>query len=545
MRRIIASKLIAARLVPIIPCCAVILIAASVVADDASRLESVVVEEARSVAQDADVLSPGRSDLPSATSPGSWVVDPIERELRLQRAIAQSLQGDNDGAIDSLADADSEDTAASYAGAMLRLKTGQVEDGVKMLESLSQHSDAPAETGKFLAIGYLHLDDAQASEAAAKRYLSDHQDDAYGHYLHGLAILRQDQPERARGALRRAGYDDRAAAKIQQVVMQAPVDVQQRRSTIGNTMSTARQESYAAGSRGLAEDRPYNLTLLFAGEYDSNVPLQPKFTGLGSISDYEDYRFVMASFLDVQLLTCQEFNLGLVGSAFNTFQFDANQFNIQDYMGGGYANSLLKDDLIGSVRYEFHHTLVGERRLASDHRLTPSLTWLGSRGHTTLFYEFNAIDSRAPALIQAQDQSAEIHRLGITQAIYTFGGDGRIYVGGQYADAEADGSDFDRTTTMATGRIERPLGRRWIADLDVRYVWDNYDNPNSLDFFDRPRVDDRLEVRTGLQKNFVRAVSLRFDYTYFHNDSNTANLFGVRFYNYDRHIFSTQLIFTL
>ncbi len=79
----------------------------------------------------------------------------------------------------------------------------------------------------------------------------------------------------------------------------------------------------------------------------------------------------------------------------------------------------------------------------------------------------------------------------------------------------------------------------------MRYVWDDYDNPNSLDFFGRARDDNRIEVRAGLQKNFAAPVSLRLDYTYIDNDSNTENLFGVRFYDYDRHIFSTQLIFTL
>ena len=469
------------------------------------------------------------------------VADPIEQELRLQRAIAKSLMGQHGKAIETLGRLAQEDTAAMYAAGVWNLEQGELEKGVELLEQVANRPDAPAEVFKMLATGYLHLDLAGRAEAAAAAFLQEHQEDRYAHYVHGLAMLRQQEGERARLALHQAGYDDEEVDEIQLVMMQVPVDVAQRRSTISNTLGTAQQNF----GRTRSEEKDYNLTLLFAGEYDSNVPLQPQFVGLGSNIDYEDYRFLFASFLDVNLLSTEEYNLGMVASTYTTFQLDETQFNIQDYMGGAYANAVLTDDLIGSFRYEYHHTLVDQDRFAIDHRLTPSLTWLGSRGHTTAFYEYNPIDADAPARIPAQFQSADIHRLGLTQAAYTYGGDGRVYVGYQYANAIADGSDFDRESHMVTTRIECPLPRNWIADFDVRYVWDDYDNPNSLDFFDRVRNDDRLELRTGLQKNFAKPVSLRFDYTYFNNDSNTENLFGVRFYDYDRHIFSTQLIFSL
>jgi hypothetical protein len=499
----------------------------------AQELQSVTVEEL--VRQDPIESEPTLDPVPQPTQG-----DTIDRELQLQRAIAHSLKGDHHKALQSL-DGRANDTATLYARAVWLMENGDVREGVRLLEQISRRGDAPETTDKLLATGYLHLGQPSKAEASADVYLSNHQDDAYASYVRGLAILQQEEPERGRTALYQAGFDDVDVDQIQQVIMQSPVDVQQLRSTIAPTLSNARW----SGARNLPDDKYYNFTLLFAGVYDSNVRLQPEFTGLGAIDDLDDFRFTMASFLDLQLLTCDDFNIGLVTSTFNTFQIDVNEFNIQDYMGGMYTNRLLKPDLMGSFRYEYHHTRVDSSSFANDHRLTPSLSWLGSRGHTTLFYEFNPIDADAPALIPAQDQSADIHRIGLTQAIYTFGGEGRIYAGYQYANANAVGSDFDCSTNMVTGRIERPLPRRWIIDLDVRYVWDNYDNPNSLDFFDRPRDDNRIEVRTGLQKNFLRPVSLRFDYTYIDNDSNTENLFGVRFYDYDRHTFSTQLIFSL
>jgi tetratricopeptide (TPR) repeat protein len=469
--------------------------------------------------------------------------DSIDSELALQRAVSESLQGNSGQAVASLTG--SKDTASLYTLAMFCLEAGDVEAGVEALEAIAGRDDAPAETQKYLSVGYLHLNRAKESELAAEKYLAAHQDDTYSHYIRGLAKYYQRQPDEARIALRQAGYDDEGIDSIQQVAMQAPVDINQRRSTIASSQETLRQQNQSMRAMKGDADRPYNFTFLTAGEYDTNVPLLTNFSGLGSGSQKEDYRFLMAAFLDFQLISKESFNVGLVGSTYNTFQFDLDQFNVQDYMGGAYTNTLLSDRLIGSLRYEFHETLVDNDHFSSEHRLTPSLSRLASWGHTTAFYEFNPVQSDAPFLIPEQNQTAVINRIGFTQAIYTFGGEGRIYGGYQYNDADAEGSDFDRHSNVVTGRIERPITMGLIADLDIRFFWDDYDNGNSLDFFGQPRRDERLELRLGVQKNFVRPVSLRFDYTYFDNASNTENLFGVRFYDYERHVVSTQLIFSI
>ena len=103
---------------------------------------------------------------------------------------------------------------------------------------------------------------------------------------------------------------------------------------------------------------------------------------------------------------------------------------------------------------------------------------------------------------------------------------------------------------MFTARYETPLeklGVSWLCDVvwdvEYRYFVEDYANPNSLDFSGRARDDRRSEFRTGAQKFFTKQLSLRTDYTFVDNSSNTSNLFGVHFYEYDRHIFSTQLIY--
>jgi hypothetical protein len=234
--------------------------------------------------------------------------------------------------------------------------------------------------------------------------------------------------------------------------------------------------------------------------------------------------------------------VGVIGSAFDSFHFQYDDFNVEDYMGGAYTNKAL-GCFIAGMRYEFHETRLGGDHLASDHRLVPNLTYAGyDWGHTTVFYEFDTASSNAPALIPAQIQGGIVNAVGTTQAVYLFNGQGRLYLGYRFEDADADGDDFDRQTNMVTGRIEIPFWG-WIGDVEARHFWDDYQNPNSLDFFDRPRYDRRLELRAGLQRNFNQHWSLRLDYTHVDTESNVENLFGVRFFEYDRNIFSSQIIY--
>lgn len=481
----------------------------------------------------------------SADSPAP--PDAIAEELNFSQAIVDSLRGDKASALERQTIGEDASTAGVYAHAMWLLDEGRIADGATLLERVLEMPDAPADAKKYLAVAYLHLNEPQEAERFVDEYLEQAPADQYGLYLKGVAIARQEDSERANEALKQAGYTEEEAEQIQLVVMQAPamqapVDASQRLMTVRQPTS---QRFMQDPSEARTLDRPFNFTVLFANEWDSNVPLRPVFTGLGSDFRHEDARFVTAAFADYQLVARDEFNFGLIGSAYDTFQYHLNQFNIQDYMAGAYTNRLFLERWMGSLRYEFHTTLVDDRQFANDHRLTPSLTRLADYGHTTIYGEYNPIDNRAPALIPEQDQSANVYRVGLTQALYTFEGNGRLYAGYQYAEAFAQGTDFDRNSDMVTGRFERPLARGWIADLEARYFWEDYESPNSLDFFGNPREDNRLELRTGVQKNFQRPVSLRLDYTYIDNDSNTENLFGVRFYDYDRHIISTQLIFTV
>ena len=299
-----------------------------------------------------------------------------------------------------------------------------------------------------------------------------------------------------------------------------------------------------------SESRPWNLTLLTGLEYDSNIRLAPNFAGLGSGIKRNDGRAVAALFGDYLLWNGEGGNLGLLGSAYQSGQFDLNQFNITNFMGGFYANKTIGEHWLLGTNYQLNETLLEGNQFSLNHRLVGNATYLAGWGHSTAYYEFDNIDLQAPALIAAQKRSGATNSVGVTQAIYLLEGAGRLYFGYRYGRTNSEGADFDFNSNMVTARVEVPLEgldlpflSDCVFDAEYRFFRDQYDNANSLDFFGRARRDNRSEVRTGLQKFFNKNVSMRLDYTYVHNQSNVANLFDVHFYEYNRHIVSTQFIY--
>lgn len=343
--------------------------------------------------------------------------------------------------------------------------------------------------------------------------------------------------------LQALGRSEAAAGEFQSSGIQAP-------SADNWPAAMASQVDMPENSAEVSEPRPWNLTLLTGIEYDSNIRLAPNFAGLGSGIKRNDGRAVAALFGDYQLWNGEGGNLGLLGSVYQSAQFQLSQFNISNFMGGFYANKTIGDHWLLGTNYQLNETLLEGVQFSLNHRLVGNATYLTNWGHSTAYYEFDKIDLRAPALIAAQQRSGTTNSVGATQAIYLLEGAGRLYFGYRYGRTNSDGSDFVYNSNMVTARLEVPLeGLRvpfledCVVDAEYRWFRDQYDNANSLDFFGRPRRDYRSEVRTGLQKFFNKNVSVRLDYTYVNNQSNVANLFDVHFYEYNRHIVSTQLIY--
>ena len=307
------------------------------------------------------------------------------------------------------------------------------------------------------------------------------------------------------------------------------------------------------GVAGPDPNRRWNLAVLSGYDYDSNVALIPGLSStpvgmLGKSGGPGDSRWTAASFAEYRLVQNEQWILGLIGSTYDTWQFRLDRFNFQDYMGGAYSNVALGKRFILGNRYEFHEDLLGGKQFAVDHRLTPNFTIRegsdGRIGHFTTYYEWESIDISglvyaAPALIR----SGNIHSVGATQAFYLADGGGRLFLGYRHDQAFTAGSDFDRRTEQLDARLEYPLPFKIVANVEARYFWDNYSNPNSIDFLNRARRDRRIEARVGLQRFINRNVSVRVEYIYTENDSNVANLFGVHPYMYNRNLMTTQLIY--
>jgi tetratricopeptide (TPR) repeat protein len=484
---------------------------------------------------------------PAAAHAGDATDDPdaIERELLFSRAIAASRMGDVAAALALTEQASSDDTLLAYQHALLVLRTGDARRALAELDRVAAERGAPAQVMLDLSLANLQAGNAAEAEARVRDYLRQHPSDAHAHHVLGVALLSQERRDEAADAFRLAGTDHKTVQRLMLAshTDQEPGILESEATTIDDS-ATAAAECCTSDCGSTPQPRRWNLSFLNAYEYDTNVPAIARFKGLGDAIDRYDSRWVTALFGEYRLIQDPDWTLGLTGSVFEGWQFDLHEFSVQDYSGGAYTNYAFGNFMAG-VNYQFHSTYLDNDHLADDHRLVPSLTFLGHEwGHTTVYYEYDSASSNAPFLIPAEIQSGDANAVGVTQAIYTFGGAGRVYAGYRFENFAAEGDDFDRDTNMVTGRIESPLCRGWIGDIEARHFWDDYKNAHSLDFFERARRDQRLELRAGLQKNFDIHWAFRFDYTYIDTNSNVENLFGVNFFEFDRHILSSQLIYT-
>lgn len=456
-------------------------------------------------------------------------------ELAVGEGIQQFARGRYMQALEQLENSPPTEVTAAYYRALSHLGLGQPESAIGELETVVAAADAPAEAR--LDLGMAQVLAGRNSEAVSslEKYLAESPDDAVAEYFLGVALYRTGQKQRSQPHFL-AAADEPGIGEF---------------ASEYNRMLTTPDRVFrspaAAGAQAQAPAEPpknYNLTFLSAYEHDSNLTLSPVFNGLGDNIARDADRMILALFGDVRVAESSNWVVGLTGSVFSSFHAteETNNFDLQDYMGGAYANYLMGPFLSG-VHYEYHDTRLQGDKFGGEHRLVPNVSILeGEFGHTTFFYEYDNATVYVPALISAQDRSADVHAVGVTQAIYTTEGKGRVFAGYRFEQAYAEGADFDRQTSQVNGRIEQPICEKLIVDGGIRYFWDNYSNPNSLDILGRSRDDERLECRAGTQWFITDCLSARVDYTYVNADSNVANLFGVRFFDFNRHVLSTQMI---
>ncbi len=506
-------------------------------------------------------------------------VDPVADEVNLERGIVAYQQGRYDQALERFDGIARTTPGASYYRGLSLLGLNRSDDALREFESLRNARGIPSEADLGVGVAHLARGDAQQAADALDSYLKARPDDRYGHYMMGVAMFRQGRIPDSREHFTKANGDPSLAPLLDPYkALVASVNTEEAlpplpalarieaasrpedntpRSAFVNRMTSAPGGPGTIpgpGTTGVGGDttgaanpnRRWNLALVNGYEYDTNVALAPSIalTGLGTLNHKIDSRYQLATFGEYRLVQREDWVLGLIGSTYDSFQFRLPQFNIQDYMGGLYSNLSLGPKFILGGRYEFHETLLGGNQFTTDHRVTPNLTYRqGTFGHITTFYEFEALDVKGLALIPAQRRTGNINSLGLTQAVYLANGNGRLYFNYRYDNAQTQGTDFDRNTNQLGVRLELPLPGKMVLNTEFRQFFDNYNNPNSLDFLGHRRFDNRIEVRTGLQKFLTSNLSLRLDHVYTNNQSNVSNLFGTSFYSYHRNTLSTQLIY--
>ena len=539
---------------------------------------------APSLMREASRWAPGEGlpPLPTAATPAP---DPVEAEGELSRGVLEFEGGRYETSLSRLRRADAAGPGAAYYRGLSLLALDRAREALGEFEAVGGHPGAPAELKLDFGVGQLLAGDPEDATKTLERYRAEHPNDPYGHYFLGVSLFRQKRYADAALAFEGAATDAKLAPYLDfyrglsayeqgDTNFRAPLTRFGARGGGGAPRDLAFRLAQASplpgyvpgsslvgggparfvgnrpvtpnGIEGPAVDRRWNLAVLSGYEYDTNVALAPAITpiGLGGLGNRDDSRWLVASFGEYRLVQRDRWVLGLIGSTYDSFQFQRDQFNVQDYMGGTYSNVALGDSAILGMRYEYHATLLDGAQFSNDHRLTPNFTLReGDFGHLTTFYEFEDVDIFGFALVPAQIRSSAINSVGVTQAFYLMEGAGRLYVGYRFDAADAVGSDFDRHTNQVNARLELPLPWKMVGNVGVRQFWDDYKNPNSLDFFGRPRNDRRTEVNLGLQKFLTPHVSTRADYTYSCNDSNVENLFGSSFYSYDRHVVGLLFIY--
>lgn len=463
----------------------------------------------------------------------------ISEELDLAKSVRDYNARQYDRALERLnAPEFQENLVARYYSGLAALASGRGTEAVEELKYVSGLSNAPAEAYLDLGAAQLAAGDGEGAVTSLTTFESIQPTNSTGQILLAMALK-----QTGRGGEASARFQVAAGDPSFRGLALGFLSPPSQPMLPGSPASYPVQCAPHVCQTKSAADKWWNLTLLTGYQYDSNVTLAPEFVGLGSGQDIRDSSAIVALFGDVRLFDRDTWNLGLVTSAFGTFHDEATQFDVQDYMGGVYSNRIIAPNLMAGIRYEFHSTQLDYQLFSSQHRIAPNITRLmGDLGHLTAYYEFENQQFEDPGLIQALDRDSNINALGLTQAFYTGNGDGRLFFGYRYEEADADGNDFDRATHMANVRVEKPLNDCLIVDAGYRHFWDNYDDPNNLDFAGRRRVDRRNEVRAGIQFTKSASESIRVDYTFIDSESNVQNLFGVNFFEYDRHLVSVQYV---
>jgi Flp pilus assembly protein TadD len=338
--------------------------------------------------------------------------------------------------------------------------------------------------------------------------------------------------------------------------------VQARRTFREAAEGVERDPTVAAASRQLdavlttrqRRDRPLDLQLSLGYQWDSNViQLGSNVPLPGEISRESDGRFVLQPRASYSFVREGRFDAGVEAQGYFSFHHELDDFDIQSYQAGPFANYRLTDTLFASARYGYNYMLLGRESYLSRHLITPQLTWVQKDfGYTSVYYQLQLRDFKISPIVPQFERDGQVHGLGVVQglklpAIFRDAGPANMDLSYRLEYHDTDGSEFEAYFHTVGATVYTPLP--WWnlrADAGATMGFDRYSNRSIIDDDARRRRDFRWGLSAGITRKINENLSIRADYTFTKNDSNVRRAAGIdgeqNFYDYDRHQLGARLI---
>ena len=307
----------------------------------------------------------------------------------------------------------------------------------------------------------------------------------------GLAILRQEEaqkwPSRSRlrdverHCARALERNDRlAAARLARAITlahlkrltSARVELRRLRTEIGDYPIA--QQFIAGAEREL---RPWDLTLRFGLNYDTNVPQLGRSIGIPrEFGREEDVRFGSGFDFAYQLYADDRLEFGIGGGAFGSWHGALDVFDEQTYRSLAYVGYRATDWLEAGLRYEYDLSFLGRENYLSRHRVRPEVSILQNPwGRTAFFYEFEPRDFFEVTAVTSSgpfDRTGDTHAFGVSQTLRLgklFMKDVVFEVGFRHEDVSTHGTEYDSRNEILTTALTFPLP--WDLTLTSSGEW--------------------------------------------------------------------------
>jgi len=529
--------------------------------------------------------------LPAAIATGQSV-DP-ERLVRINEGISAFDRGEYDRSaalFSALVDELPTDIASQYYLALTRMQLAiRAVDGEQRTRLFAQAGDGlsralaarPAMVDAYLDLGIARLGDRGRESAAVdalERYVAspDGESDAYGHFFLAVAQYRLGRYPEALAALAtaellddllapftrfykglvlsRTGKSDEATDVFAEVAELAPgTALAQRAETLTREVGAP-----AGGAVG--------GSIRIGSAYDSNVVLLGGNTTLpNDLSSRDDFRFgietdVYASYAvpPEELSIGESLNLGLGGFTYNSWHTAVEEFDVQTYGGHVFIDYEPRADLFVGIQYDYDYNLVGNDAFLSRNRVTPLvkiIEWRDDddeaepRTWSTVYYAYEDRDYFEPLFDPRLDRDGSYHTYGLTQefnALRPWPDDDRWLVariGGRFQRASTHGDDFDVNATTLTAGLRVPLPWTLTFDFAGEWSWEDYSQPNTIDFERREREDFVQRYLFGLTKHVNENLEIRAEVNLIFDDSNVLDRFNQTPYSHDRSIWTISVVY--